>query len=710
MRILANGETKGTPGVAVNQGAVADGRVAEVGPWRPVIVPFSAFFFLAEKNHETLSGIFGQVSRKMMNHLGILTTGGTMVQFNTKDNEILVKIVYYGPGLSGKTTNLQKLHELMDPTQKTDLFSVNTMEDRTLFFDLLPVDLGYIYGNSIKLQIYTVPGQVHYDSTRRIVLSGADGVIFIADSDRTKLHDNIQSVNNLYHNLQANRINIKEIPLVMQWNKRDLSDVHPVEVLEKKLNFRKVQAFEAVAITGEGVLETFAEAVRQTVSFIFEKYQLSKSIKNPGELIQRLNDSIMAKARQKALADEKQAASRDVVNPKPRFGGKTVLKYTHTIEDDDRSSQEQLLKKALTSNMETARLYTDLQNSQRALAKKNEEMGILFKQLEKTNQENGKMRRFLESLVNFAGDAIVSFNDLWVIQNWNQAAETLFGYKRADILNKNVNTLFPESGMAELNRIIPIVTNGKVVRGFETQMVDQGGRAIPVSATFSPIKNKNETIIAFTAIIRDLSAFTQMQQHLFAVQRFESLGTFLPVAMEVLEDPKADAEFRQRVARLIRDASDTNYATSTIDLNQFIQDLKTLYEETLASTGVQWKTQLNPHLPQLNLNRSGVVQVILNLFLNAVEFSKGIQGASITIGTHFMDQEVLLQMINTGRGMPPEIMDQLFSPGQQAEVLTQNLRLRTARQLLNQMNALMRVDSHPEKGTKVTVKIKMPPT
>jgi two-component system sensor histidine kinase AtoS len=241
-------------------------------------------------------------------------------------------------------------------------------------------------------------------------------------------------------------------------------------------------------------------------------------------------------------------------------------------------------------------------------------------------------------------------------------------------------------------------------------MVDQGGRAIPVSATFSPIKNKNETIIAFTAIIRDLSAFTQMQQHLFAVQRFESLGTFLPVAMEVLEDPKADAEFRQRVARLIRDASDTNYATSTIDLNQFIQDLKTLYEETLASTGVQWKTQLNPHLPQLNLNRSGVVQVILNLFLNAVEFSKGIQGASITIGTHFMDQEVLLQMINTGRGMPPEIMDQLFSPGQQAEVLTQNLRLRTARQLLNQMNALMRVDSHPEKGTKVTVKIKMPPT
>ena len=150
-----------------------------------------------------------------------------MVQFNTRANEILLKLVYYGPGLSGKTTNLQSLHAMCSDTQRGEMFSVNTQEDRTLFFDLLPINLGYIYGNAIHLQIYTVPGQVQYDASRRVVLGGADGVVFVADSSESKMQDNVDSLSNLYHNLNANRLNIKQIPFVIQYNKRDLPDAMP---------------------------------------------------------------------------------------------------------------------------------------------------------------------------------------------------------------------------------------------------------------------------------------------------------------------------------------------------------------------------------------------------------------------------------------------------------------------------------------------------
>ena len=626
-----------------------------------------------------------------------------MVQFNTKDNEILVKIVYYGPGLSGKTTNLQKLHEFMDPSQKTDLFSVNTMEDRTLFFDLLPVDLGYIHGNSIKLQIYTVPGQVHYDSTRRIVLSGADGVIFIADSSKTKLHENVQSINNLYHNLQANRINIKEIPLVMQYNKRDLEDALPIDVLNKKLNFRNIPYFSSVAVTGEGVIETFAEAVQQTVKTIFEKYQLSKSVKNLNDMIEKLNHSILEKARAKKEAD-KATQGDQVVVPKVKLGGKTVLKYTHTIDDDDRGSQDQLLQKALTSNMETARLYTDLKNSQQALIKKNEELSVLYKQLERSNNDNNKIRRFLESLVNFAGDAIISFNDLWVIQNWNQAAEQMFGYRRNEILNQNINTLFPDDGMAELNRIITIVSNGKVVKGFETTLHDKQKSDIPVSITFSPIKNKNETIIAFTAIIRDLSALNQMQQHLFSIQKFESLGFLLPTFQEELKNP---GNKDQSSLHMMIDAFDMNIEQEAkpFSVNHFVKSIGTLIATELENNKIQWQTQLNPHLPELTIRKAPFIQGFLNLLINAFESVSKSKNPKITIGTHFLDGHVLLQIINNGKGIPPDAMNQIFSSHADEETLTKNLRLRTARELFSEFDTLMRVDSSLKKGTKITLKI-----
>jgi PAS domain S-box-containing protein len=632
-----------------------------------------------------------------------------MVQFNTKDNEILVKIVFYGPGLSGKTTNLQKLHEMMDPSQKTDLFSVNTMEDRTLFFDLLPVDLGYVYGNSIKLQIYTVPGQVHYDSTRRIVLSGADGVIFIADSDKNKLHENVQSINNLYHNLQANRLNIKEVPLVMQYNKRDLPDALPVEVLNQKLNFRQVPHFGAVAIKGDGVLDTFVEAVKLTVRYIFEKYQLSKNFKNIEGVIQKLEESIREKsAEAKRVAEAQAPADVDqTFSPRVGRGGKTVLKYTHSIEEDDRSGQDKLLQKALTSNMETARLYSELKASQTALMKKNEELSILYKQLEKSNNDNLKIRRFLESLVNFAGEAIVTFNDLWVIQNWNQAAEEMFKYKRDEILNQNINILFPQSQLADLNKVLSFVVSGKVVKGFETKLQDKEGKSVAVNVTFSPIKNKNETIIAFTAIIRDLSLLNNVRQKLFQLQRFESVAHILPTFLDVLEQ-QADPERIKSGASLIRTLLSDRSDEGEINLNDLIQEVLSLASPMIQSQGVQVVTQLNPNLPLFHCSSRALAHALFNLVLNAVDALRDVSSAKLTIGTHFVDTELILQIIDNGRGASAMDMDKFFSAMEQGgNDGTSILRINATREQVKDFSGVVRVDSAPGKGTKVTIRLPM---
>jgi len=635
-----------------------------------------------------------------------------MVQFNTKDNEILVKIVFYGPGLSGKTTNLQKLHEMMDPSQKTDLFSVNTMEDRTLFFDLLPVDLGYVYGNSIKLQIYTVPGQVHYDSTRRIVLSGADGVIFIADSDKNKLHENVQSINNLYHNLQANRLNIKEVPLVMQYNKRDLPDALPVEVLNQKLNFRQVPHFGAVAIKGDGVLDTFVEAVKLTVRYIFEKYQLSKNFKNIEGVIQKLEESIREKsAEAKRIAEAQAPADVDqTFSPRVGRGGKTVLKYTHSIEEDDRSGQDKLLQKALTSNMETARLYSELKASQTALMKKNEELSILYKQLEKSNNDNLKIRRFLESLVNFAGEAIVTFNDLWVIQNWNQAAEEMFKYKRDEILNQNINILFPQTQLADLNKVLSFVVSGKVVKGFETKLQDKEGKSVAVNVTFSPIKNKNETIIAFTAIIRDLSLLNNVRQKLFQLQRFESVAHILPTFLDGLEE-QADPARIQSGASLIRSLLSDSADEGEINLNELIQEVLSLAAPMVQNQGVQVVTQLNPNLPRFHCSSRALAHALFNLVLNALDALRGVSSAKLTIGTHFVDTELILQIIDNGRGASAMDMDKFFSAMEQGgDDGTSILRINATREQVKDFSGVVRVDSAPGKGTKVTIRLPMAPT
>ncbi len=171
-----------------------------------------------------------------------------MVLFNYSTKELTAKVVYYGPGLCGKTTNLQWIHEKTPIKNKGKMLSLATEADRTLFFDFLPIDLGTIRGMKTRIQLYTVPGQVFYNATRRMVLKGADCVVFVADSQEPVLDANLDALANLKENLEANEIDPGEIPTVLQYNKRDLPNALPLEILNEKLNPRGLPFFEAVAI------------------------------------------------------------------------------------------------------------------------------------------------------------------------------------------------------------------------------------------------------------------------------------------------------------------------------------------------------------------------------------------------------------------------------------------------------------------------------
>jgi signal recognition particle receptor subunit beta len=171
--------------------------------------------------------------------------------------EINAKLVYYGTGLSGKTTNLEAIYEAVPETSRGKMVSMKTQSDRTLFFDLLPLDLGEVMGFKTRFLLYTVPGQVFYNATRKLVLKGADAIVFVADSERGKMDENKESLSNLRANLAEYKVNLDDLPWVLQYNKRDLPDVYTPEELNRELNPQNVPWVEAVATKGTGVLETF---------------------------------------------------------------------------------------------------------------------------------------------------------------------------------------------------------------------------------------------------------------------------------------------------------------------------------------------------------------------------------------------------------------------------------------------------------------------
>ena len=184
---------------------------------------------------------------------------------NYSSREINCKIVYYGPGLCGKTTNLQYIYRRTNPGQKGKLISLATETERTLFFDFLPLALGDIKGFKIRFHLYTVPGQVFYAASRKLILKGVDGVVFVADIQIERMDSNMESLDDLSINLTEQGYELEKLPFAMQYNKRDLPNVIPVADLDKVLNLRRVSWFEAVAVTGKGVFETLKAVARQVL-------------------------------------------------------------------------------------------------------------------------------------------------------------------------------------------------------------------------------------------------------------------------------------------------------------------------------------------------------------------------------------------------------------------------------------------------------------
>jgi signal recognition particle receptor subunit beta len=191
---------------------------------------------------------------------------------NYSSREINCKIVFYGPGLCGKTTNLQWIYKKTNPESKGKMISLATETERTLFFDFLPLALGEIRGFKTRFHLYTVPGQVFYDASRKLILKGVDGVVFVADSQIERMEANIESIENLRLNLAEQGYNMDTVPLIIQYNKRDLPNVVPVEELRKSLNPRNVPDFEAVASEGAGVFDTL-KAIAKLVIMQLKKGQ-----------------------------------------------------------------------------------------------------------------------------------------------------------------------------------------------------------------------------------------------------------------------------------------------------------------------------------------------------------------------------------------------------------------------------------------------------
>jgi len=214
-----------------------------------------------------------------------------MVFFNYATMEMSAKVVYYGPGLCGKTTNLKWVFDQMPQKRRGEMVSLATETDRTLFFDLLPLKLGKVGDFSTRIQLYTVPGQVFYNSTRKLVLKGVDGVVFVADSQEPMLDANIESLENLQENLAEQKLNLRKLPWVIQYNKRDLPGIMPVSVLNRHLNFMDVPYYESIAVDGDGVMDTLLGISSLTLRHL--KKKAGETITDDDEQLQQVRAELL---------------------------------------------------------------------------------------------------------------------------------------------------------------------------------------------------------------------------------------------------------------------------------------------------------------------------------------------------------------------------------------------------------------------------------
>jgi signal recognition particle receptor subunit beta len=229
-----------------------------------------------------------------------------MAVYNYAGGEVNVKIVYYGPGLSGKTTNLELMYSKLPRDSKGKMVSMKTRTDRTLFFDFLPIEVGGLNGMTVRFLLYTVPGQVYYNATRKLVLRGVDAVVFVADSDPARMEDNKESLSNLEDNLNELGLSLSDMPWVIQYNKRDLPDRMDVEAMELELNTTKTDSYEAVAMTGEGVYETFEGIAKNVFATLKHDMRDSSGKVDEQEVVSReeINIEVVAQGKKRSNDSE----------------------------------------------------------------------------------------------------------------------------------------------------------------------------------------------------------------------------------------------------------------------------------------------------------------------------------------------------------------------------------------------------------------------
>lgn len=273
---------------------------------------------------------------------------------------ITLKLVYYGCALGGKTTNLQTLHRLTDPDGAQGLLSIATKDDRTLFFDLLPMELGRVGGLNVRVKLYTVPGQIHYEVTRRQVLGGADGIVLVMDSAPDAAKNNLWAGDNMRSNLTANGLDPETMPIVLQWNKRDLPNARPVAELQNQLNRRGHPAFEAVATSGVGVVDTFATVLTAAVQKAYAKSGRAGATQS---LIEEVIGRALAPAKARVTATPPARPAAGSHEHHRMDVGAYQKEWADRGRDRQIVDQETLLAEAVQSGMELAEKLDGLRDA-----------------------------------------------------------------------------------------------------------------------------------------------------------------------------------------------------------------------------------------------------------------------------------------------------------------------------------------------------------
>lgn len=485
-----------------------------------------------------------------------------MSLINVREKTIQAKIVYYGTALSGKTTSLKHVHRVLDPDRRVELVSLNTEGDRTFFFDFLPIPLGTVNGYQVKLQAFTVPGQVKYNLTRRFVLRGADAVIFVADSAPSALDDDRASMQSLEENLRANALDPDRIPILLQYNKRDLPDALPVETLRGALNSRGLREFATIATTGDAVFEAFTELCAATVEGLAREYRIGRPEEAREEVVRRLAATHQVwRAGSARRTPELAPETTEILAAVDGAHSAPAVVEVSSLDVPDLPNAETLLRHAVDSNIESAKLLAELSETRRRMSDHARHLAALY--------ETGvAIASVLD--VDQLLDRILSAALRTVEGEYGSVL--LLGPDHASLQAKLVHGLEddPLAGQGGDPEILErVLAKRPFVVDVETPDLVRGGagpaESCPMVALVAPLVHQNEVIGALSAYVHDRPLDTDLRM------RLKFLGAVASQASVAL----VNARLYARVEAFNRDLERT-VADRTRDLERAVADLRVL--------------------------------------------------------------------------------------------------------------------------------------